>query len=135
MQREHAVVEDGVRNGKTMGLRNLPPKGLDGEPRLGSWPEAPLTWPHGPGSSACMAATPAKDAEPDTLRGSGTFLTPALSQRWAPDPSAVTLLGLPEGGRRGGTVGRDGWDWWGPQQHTGRAGLPPLDQRTTAGYR
>ena len=35
LHREHAVVEDNIRVNKAMGLRNLPSKDLDRQPRLG----------------------------------------------------------------------------------------------------
>jgi len=66
--REHAVVEDGVRTGKAMGLRNLPSK---------SW-AVNCGWVLAANISADLAAwsrllglhdqEDLKDAEPDTLR-------------------------------------------------------------------
>ena len=61
LHRQHAVVEDGVRTAKSMGLRNLPSK---------TWvvncgwvlgrPASPPTWLPGAGCSACMTRTISK---------------------------------------------------------------------------
>jgi hypothetical protein len=52
--REHAIVEDGVRAGKTMCLRNLPLQRPGRSTAAGCWRRtSPPTWPHGPGCWAC----------------------------------------------------------------------------------
>ena len=73
VHREHAVVEDGVRRGKAMGLRNLPRRGWS--TAAGSWPRAsPLTWPPGRGSWASTTRTGWKTpSRARSATGCGTY--------------------------------------------------------------
>jgi Transposase DDE domain group 1 len=72
VHRQHAVVEDGVRNGKAMGLRNLPRRGWS--TAAGSLPRAsPPTWRHGHASSAFTARTGWRtQSRPRSATGCGT---------------------------------------------------------------